>query len=58
MDYIGFRTLAEALTFRALHGGWIFEPTTGLGCIWFHPSYTPTPIMLHPATRGLSGKLL
>lgn len=57
MKYAGFATVGAALDWRKRHGGWIFHATTG-EAIWFANPATPTPIMLHRATRGLSGKLL
>jgi hypothetical protein len=57
MEYIGFAHLNGALVWRELNGGWIFEADTG-EVIWFSTRFTPTPIMLHRVTRGLSGKLI
>ena len=56
--YAGFTSLYAATAWRSMHGGWLFVADTGDNVIWFDTSHTPTPVMLHPATHGLSGKLI
>ena len=58
MLYAGFATLEEAKKHRDNHGGWIFVPDNSVGPIWFSLKFTPTPIMLHQATNGLSGDII
>ena len=59
MDYAGFDDLDEAKNWRSQHGGFIALGENGQA-IWFNIKFTPTPIMLHPATRvlGNSFKLI
>lgn len=57
MEFAGFATEAQAREWRAQHGGWIFTADTG-AVIWFRFGMTASQVMLHPATRGLSGKLI
>ena len=56
MDYVGSANVGLARVWRTIHGGWIFEATTG-EAIWFR-GMTPIEIMSHRATRGLSGSLI
>lgn len=56
-EYIGFSSVQEALNHQATHGGWIFESECGASAICFNATYTPTKIITHPATKGLSGRL-
>jgi hypothetical protein len=55
--FCGFVTLAAAASHRAQFGGWIFHASEG-SAIWFNPRFTPTSIIAHHATAGLSGKLV
>lgn len=57
MDYAGFSTVEQALAHRASAGGWVFEADSG-EVIWFRFGLTASQVMLHRATRGLSGKLV
>lgn len=57
VEFVGFESLNEALTFRCLHGGWIFHADEG-PVIWFRPEFTPSRIKGHPVIRGLSGTVL
>jgi hypothetical protein len=56
--YRQFATLAEAAAYRRTSGcgGWIFE-APDVSTI-FPPQLTPADIMLHPLTRGRSGRLI
>ena len=59
MLYAGFETLEKAKKHRADLGGWIFVPDKEAAPpIWFSLKFTPTPIMLHPATKGLNGTII
>lgn len=55
--FCGFDTLADAASHRAQYGGWIFHATEGVA-IWFSPRFTPSSIISHHSTAGLSGKLV
>lgn len=55
--YTGFEDLDEAASHRAKFGGWIFHATDGRA-IWFDLRFTPSVIITHQATAGLSGKLV
>ncbi len=57
-SFIGFGSLDAALEFQVDHGGWVFDAQYAEEAIWFPPTTPPTKIMLHPATRGYSGRLL
>lgn len=57
MKYAAFESLLDAQAYRANHGGWIFV-NDRCESFWFAPEYTPTSIMLHRLTRGMSGRLL
>lgn len=57
-SFIGFGSLDAALDYQVDHGGWVFDAQDVEEAIWFPPSTPPTKIMLHPATRGFSGRLL
>jgi hypothetical protein len=52
-----FETLTDAIAYRKNHGGWIFL-TEFNEAFWFNSEYTPTRILLHRLTKGLSGKLI
>ena len=52
-----FDTLEEAQTWRTAYGGWLFATPAG-ATIWFSLTFTPTTVMLHPATAGLDGRLV
>jgi len=56
--YDEFPTLEAAQHYRRHTGigGWIFSHAGG--AILFGKGMTPSTIMLHPLTRGLSGSLL
>ena len=58
MKFASFDNADEAMEHRRNNGGWIFAVSDQPEWIWFHIKYTPTPILLHRATRGLSGKLI
>jgi hypothetical protein len=54
-----FATAQAALAHKAAAGGWVFVPDDCSNSTWFDAAYfTPTPIMLHPMTRGKNGRLL
>lgn len=53
---ISFNELPQALLFRHVNGGWIFE--SEYHYVWFDSSHTPTAIIQHPLTKGCSGKLI
>ncbi|NWC83169.1 hypothetical protein HX798_23180 [Pseudomonas putida] len=55
--YSGFEELSAAVSHRAKFGGWIFHATDG-SAIWFDLRFTPSAIISHQATAGLSGKLV
>jgi hypothetical protein len=57
MSYASFPTMKDAASHRSIYGGWIFAVEGGSEFIWFDISFTPTPIINHRATRGLSGCL-
>ena len=52
-----FDELEAARTWRVERGGWIFVSDSG-PVIWFSLRFTPTPILLHPALRGMTGRLV
>lgn len=58
MLVIEFENLDTACTWRRGNGGWLFVPDTGEHVWGFAPSFTPTPILLHPTLRGMNGKLV
>lgn len=55
--FSGFASEQDAHAHRSHAGGWIFLPQEG-GAIWFSTRFTPSMILVHPATAGLSGKLV
>lgn len=55
--YSGFDTLDAAASHRSKFGGWIFLSSDG-GAIWFNHRFTPSTIITHQATAGMSGKLV
>ena len=57
MAYASFSTREAAELHRSNYGGWIFVPQDGSEYIWFDLSFTPTPILKHKATAGMSGML-
>ena len=57
MSYASFPTMEDAARHRSIYGGWIFAASDGSEFIWFDISFTPTPIIMHKATAGLSGCL-
>lgn len=52
-----FESLIDAIAYRKNHGGWIFI-TEFNEAFWFNNEFTPTRILLHRLTKGLSGKLI
>lgn len=58
--YRTFDTAEEAKTYRREHGtgGFILVCEKTDAAILFPPDMTPTPIMLHPLARGITGTLL
>jgi hypothetical protein len=54
---IKFYSLESAKDWRAEYGGWIFAADNGVA-VWFPLGATPSPIMRHDSTRGLSGMLI
>jgi hypothetical protein len=52
-----FETVENAQDWRHEHGGWIFDSEGG-PALWFALGFTPSAIFTHPATSGLSGKLM
>lgn len=56
MDYAAFSTIEASKAHRKNHGGWIFD--AGNIFIWFRLGFTPSTIFMHPATAGMSGKLI
>lgn len=54
--HAGFADLEAALQFRRGKGGWVFQTEHG-DALWFDLGHTPTAILQHQATHGLSGKL-
>ena len=55
MEYIGFDREDDAFWYRNNNGGWLFITTDHTEFIWFSVKFTPTPILKHRATQGLSG---
>ena len=52
-----FQNLLDAAIYRRNHGGWMF--VSHGDTYWFDASeYTPSAIMAHRLTRGLSGELI
>ena len=64
LTFHSFATVQDARNYRHNHGkgGWIFAadnaPANKPAVILFPPAMTPTAILNHPLTKGLSGKLL
>lgn len=59
MLYAAFRSMQAAEEYRKKQGGWIFLPDGEASePIWFSGAFSPSQIMLHRATRGLSGSVL
>ncbi|HEP8970319.1 TPA: hypothetical protein VDU83_002657 [Pseudomonas aeruginosa] len=56
-SFSGFDCADAAMTHRAQAGGWIFLSANG-GEIWFSTRYTPSMIINHHATAGMSGRLV
>lgn len=58
--YRHFKSKADAMAYRHEHGtgGWIFVPEAEGETILFPPDMTPTAILRHRLTRGLSGELV
>ncbi|RJX82265.1 hypothetical protein [Pseudomonas sp. LS-2] len=56
-SFAGFTSIDAAQSFRSEAGGWIFKAENGQ-IIWFAMSFTPSKILLHTATAGLSGSLV
>ena len=57
-DYVGFGSIQDALNHQATHGGWVFESDCGSLNVCFNTTFTPTKIIAHPVTKGVSGRLL
>ena len=56
--YCGFESLEAAVEHRSKAGGWIFHSSEG-DVLWFSLfAFTPSSILTHPATAGMSGKLV
>ena len=58
MNYIGFNSIQECKAWRKSNGGYIFISEDKETIIWFNIKYTPSDILIHPITKGLSGKLI
>lgn len=52
-----FRTLEGAQDWRTKLGGWIFLSCVG-NITWFAPEHTPSMILDHAKTKGVSGSLI
>jgi hypothetical protein len=53
-----FTDIEAARLHREKFGGWIFVPDSGNGATWFNWQMTPSTIMTHAITRGISGRLI
>ena len=54
-----FPSTSAALDHQQREGGWVFVPETGVDSFWFSGrAFTPSTIMTHPLTSGMSGKIL
>ena len=70
ITFHAFETAGQAMAYRMNHGtgGWIFLPDNGNrngehfsrthNVILFPPDMTPSAIMAHPLTGGMSGRLI
>jgi hypothetical protein len=56
---IKFYSLESAKEWRAEYGGWIFAADNDIA-VWFplNCGFEPSDILIHPATHGMSGKLI
>ena len=52
-----FDSLSAAKTWRSQQGGWLFSSEDGQ-VIWFNLTFTPSMVIAHKATSGLSGQLI
>ena len=57
MEYIGFKSESNAFWHRKNNGGWLFIASDRSEYIWFTLKFTPTLILKHCVTQGLSGIL-
>jgi hypothetical protein len=55
-----FTTAQEARDYRHEHGtgGWILVPERDAPVVLFPPDMTPTAILRHPFSRGVTGELI
>jgi hypothetical protein len=56
ISHIAFKDKDSAEFFRKQTGGWIFEANNGTWICFIN--MTPSQILVHPATKGLSGRLI
>jgi hypothetical protein len=56
MLYAEFSSLSGAGDHREINGGWLFTSDCGR-IFWFNLSFTGSAVMLHPALKGMNGKL-
>jgi hypothetical protein len=56
--WIEFAGLGDALAWRSGAGGWLFLVDGAPAVIWFERRFTPSEILGHRVTQGLSGALV